>query len=192
MAECSEISLLLGAFEDSELEPNEMQEVAYHLARCERCTGSLSDFSTIGRGLRDIAPEPMLGGFAAAVISRIDALPQPMWVKIKRFFGGRDNLLGAGFAWGAMAAAIAAITIVLTTPDAEHYALSHLHHAATAVTQDVAKAESDAAAVAQAVTTDPSEESEAVISRLETEIPSVAVWSEPRSDTTVIWLPDQP
>ena len=38
MAECGEISMMLGAFEDSELEPNEMQEVAYHLARCESCT----------------------------------------------------------------------------------------------------------------------------------------------------------
>src|SRR5712691_6556195 len=98
MAECSEISLLLGAFEDSELEPNEMQEVAYHLARCERCTAALSDFATIGRGLRDIAPEPMLGGFAAAVISRIDALPRPFWVRISRFLRGRDTTVGPGFA----------------------------------------------------------------------------------------------
>jgi anti-sigma factor RsiW len=191
MAECSEISLLLGAFEDSELEPNEMQEVAYHLARCERCTAALSDFSTIGRGLRDITPEPMLGGFAAAVISRIDALPQPLWVRIRRIFSGKDSVLGTGFAWGTAAAAIAAITIVLTTPYAERYAATHLQPVASAVTHDIAKAEGDAASVAQAVE-DPSEESEAVISRLETEIPSVAVWSEPRSDTTVIWLPDQP
>ncbi len=44
MAECSEISLMLGAFEDAELEPNEMQEVAYHLARCDSCSSILSDF----------------------------------------------------------------------------------------------------------------------------------------------------
>jgi hypothetical protein len=36
------------------------------------------------------------------------------------------------------------------------------------------------------------EDSQAIISRLEAEMPSVAVWSEPQSDTTVIWLPDQP
>ena len=35
------------------------------------------------------------------------------------------------------------------------------------------------------------EDSQTVISRLESEIPSVAVWSEPQNDTTVIWLPDQ-
>jgi len=35
-------------------------------------------------------------------------------------------------------------------------------------------------------------DSHAVISRLESRSPSVAVWSEPHHDTTVIWLPDQP
>ena len=35
------------------------------------------------------------------------------------------------------------------------------------------------------------EEHEAVIYKLESDIPSVAVWNEPRMGTTVIWLPDQ-
>jgi len=72
MAECSEISLMLGAFEDAELEPNEMQEVAYHLARCDSCSSILSDYSTVGRELRSITPAldfaaPNLAGFADAV-----------------------------------------------------------------------------------------------------------------------------
>src|SRR5882672_6759763 len=151
MAECSEISLLLGAFEDSELEPNEMQEVAYHLARCERCTAALSYFTTIGRGLRDIAPEPVLGGFAMAVIARIDALPQPLWVRISRFFRGKDRVLGSGFAWGTAAAAIAAITIVVTTPYARRYAAERLPPAASVMSREIAKVESGTAAVAERV-----------------------------------------
>jgi hypothetical protein len=190
MAECSEISLLLGAFEDAELEPNEMQDVAFHLARCELCTGTLSDYATMARGLRDIAPEPMLAGFAPAVIARIDALPQPLWVRISRFFRGRDGIFSPGFTWGTAAAAVAAVTILFATPYAERYATNHLQPAATAVTSEVASLGHDAESVAEVV--DPSEESQAVISRLEAEIPSVAVWSEPRSDTTVIWLPEQP
>jgi len=71
MAECSEISMMLGAFEDSELEPNEMQEVAFHLARCESCTGILADYSTIGRDLRSITDAPSLAGFSNAVIARV-------------------------------------------------------------------------------------------------------------------------
>ena len=78
MAECGEISMMLGAFEDSELEPNEMQEVAFHLARCESCTSILADYSTLGRDLRSIAAEPALAGFSSAVIARVDRLPQPV------------------------------------------------------------------------------------------------------------------
>jgi hypothetical protein len=35
------------------------------------------------------------------------------------------------------------------------------------------------------------EDSRTIISRLESKNPAVAVWSEPRTDTTVIWLPEQ-
>jgi hypothetical protein len=35
-------------------------------------------------------------------------------------------------------------------------------------------------------------DSQAIISRLEADSPSVAVWSEPQTDTTVIWVPNQP
>jgi hypothetical protein len=38
---------------------------------------------------------------------------------------------------------------------------------------------------------DASGNSGAIISRLEADSPSVAVWSEPQTDTTVIWVPDQ-
>ena len=85
MAECGEISMMLGAFEDSELEPNEMQEVAFHLARCESCTGVLADYSTIGRDLRSITAVPSLAGFSNAVIARVDRLPQPVLTRIERF-----------------------------------------------------------------------------------------------------------
>ena len=203
MAECSEISLLLGAFEDSELEPNEMQEVAHHLARCDSCTARLADYSTIGRGLRTIAPEPILAGFAAAVTARIDALPQPLPARIRRrtarWWRGSGDIFGSGFAWGTGAVAVAVLTILLTTPYAQRYAARRLAPAGSAVSHEVAKLEEGVAAVPEALAQRDSgtqavmaEDSQAIISRLEAEMPSVAVWSEPQSDTTVIWLPDQP
>jgi anti-sigma factor RsiW len=166
MAECSEMSLMLGPFEDGELEPNEMQEVAFHLARCESCTDALSAYSSLGRELRTITPEPQLAGFAAAVVSRIDKLPQPFWTRLGRFFSRGSDYIGSGFAWSTAVAAVAVLTAVLITPYAEQFAGRHPAIAAS--------------------------DSHAVISRLESDIPSVAVWSEPRTDTTVIWLPDQP
>jgi hypothetical protein len=62
----------------------------------------------------------------------------------------------------------------------------------------VASSDHSAAApdqVANAAANEPTmadNDSHADISRLESENHSVAVWSEPRRDTTVIWLPDQP
>lgn len=202
MAECGEIGLLLGAFEDGELEPNEMQEVAFHLARCEACTGSLSAYSSLGRELRSIATEPDLAGFASAVKSRIDGLPVPLSVRIHRFLERRTDRLGYGFAWGSAIAAVAAVTIILITPYAEQYT----HRGQTSVTANVAAAGHDPSPMGHEVAAIPEKsvepvadassftatDSHADISRLESEIPSVAVWSEPSSDTTVIWLPDQP
>ena len=60
MADCREIAPLLGFFEDSELEPHEMQEVARHLAYCKGCETTLSDYAALGRRLRGAAAQPSL------------------------------------------------------------------------------------------------------------------------------------
>ena len=122
MAECGEIGMMLGAFEDSELEPNEMQEVAFHLARCESCTSVLADYSTLGRNLRSITDAPSLAGFSNAVIARVDRLPQPVLTRIERFLRRQLDSVGAGFAWGGAVAAAAIMTIILMTPYAEQFA----------------------------------------------------------------------
>lgn len=186
--------MMLGAFEDSELEPNEMQEVAFHLARCESCTGILADYSTLGRDLRSIAAEPSLAGFSNAVIARVDRLPQPVLARIGRFFRRQADSLGAGVAWGGAVAAAAVMTIILMTPYAEQYA-HRSAEPATSVATAAHEALPAANQLAQATAGEPTmadNDSHADISRLESENHSVAVWSEPRRDTTVIWLPDQP
>lgn len=195
MAECGEISMMLGAFEDSELEPNEMQEVAYHLARCESCTGVLADYSTLGRDLRSITEAPSLAGFSNAVIARIDRLPQPVLTRIERFFRRQFESVGTGFAWGSAVVAAAVVTIILMTPYAEQLAnRGAMPTTVASSNHNVAPAPAPAQ-MADAATSEPTmadNDSHADISRLESENHSVAVWSEPRRDTTVIWLPDQP
>jgi len=193
MAECSEISLMLGAFEDAELEPNEMQEVAYHLARCDSCSSILSDYSTVGRELRSITPAldfaaPNLAGFADAVIARIDRLPQPWYQRVQRYFGRGTDFLGSGFAWGGAVAAVAMLTMILMTP----YLSSRRLGAPNPASNQLASATVTQPATASDESSMADNDSHAVISRLESGNPSVAVWSEPRKDTTVIWLPDQP
>lgn len=194
MAECREISMMLGAFEDSELEPNEMQEVAFHLARCESCTGVLADYSTLGRNLRSITAEPSLAGFSNAVIARVDRLPQPVLTRIERFIRRQLDSVGSGFAWGGAVVAAAIMTIVLMTPYAREFANRGTQPTVVASSDhNIGAPPSNQVAIAAASEpTMADNDSHADISRLESANHSVAVWSEPRRDTTVIWLPDQP
>lgn len=188
MAECGEICMMLGAFEDSELEPNEMQEVAYHLARCESCTSILADYSTLGRDLRSFAAEPALAGFSSAVIARIDRLPQPLLNRIERFLRRKLDTVGSGIAWGGAVAAAAIMTIFLMTPLAQQFANRGRHSIAIVkAAPEIASVSSEVASAEEPTMGDY--DSHADISRIESEYPSVAVWTEPRRDTTVIWLP---
>jgi hypothetical protein len=185
---------MLGAFEDAELEPNEMQEVAFHLARCESCTSVLSEYSTLGRGLRSVVVEPNLAGFSTAVIARIDNLPQPILIRIERFFRRQIESANLSLTWGGAVAAVAVLTIILMTPYVQQFAKRRggSPTSVAAATHDVLPAPNELASSTTNEPTMADNDSHADISRLESENHSVAVWSEPRRDTTVIWLPDQP
>src|SRR5215472_16600674 len=107
MAQCSEISLLLGAFEDGELEPHEMQEVARHLAHCPSCEKTLAAYGTLGRLLRDTVAVPALNGFGDAVLERVRDLRPPLTSRIRRWLDALGERFGAaaGFAVAMGAAA---------------------------------------------------------------------------------------
>ena len=135
---------------------------------------------------------PSLAGFSNAVIARVDRLPQPLLTRIERFLRRQLDSVGTGIAWGGAVVAAAIMTIVLMTPYARQIAT---HGTASTM---VASSDHSAVAPDQTANAAPNEptmadnDSHADISRLESENHSVAVWSEPRRDTTVIWLPDQP
>jgi anti-sigma factor RsiW len=190
MAQCDDIAPLLGTFEDGELAPHEMQEVARHLAGCANCEETLAGYSNVGRLLREAATAPALEGFAIAVQARIEQLRPPLRVRLGRWFGAHRERFGGGMAVAFAMAAAAVLTIVITTPFARNMvgAGSHVTQLATrnarALARDTAKS---SAAIASATSGEPS----TIISKLESSNPDVAVWSEPSQDTTVIWLPDQ-
>lgn len=195
MADTAHVSLMLGPFEDRELEPHEYQEVAYHLARCEQCRTELADYGAIGRELRTGAVDLPLDGFKDAVMRRIDGLPVPLSVRLRRVFQGIGDLFPSGLGMAVAGAVAAAITVVLVTP----YAQVLMRRSAPA--QEIAKTEHEPAVRPAAVETarheigrdfgEVGQAPEAVISKLESDISSVAVWNEPQMSTTVIWLPDQ-
>jgi len=178
MAECREMSLMLGAFEDAELEPKEMPEVAFHLARCDSCAGLLAVYSTVGRGLRLLTSAPVVSGFSSAVIARIERLPRPWFRRVERFFGRAADFAGSGFARDGAIAAVAVLSTILLTPYAAQFANRRLP-STTSASNQVARTTVGEPAMAD-------NDSHAVISRLESGNPSVAVWSKPRKDTTDI------
>jgi anti-sigma factor RsiW len=194
MADCSDISLMLGPFEDRALEPHEYQEVAFHLARCERCTAELADYAKIGRELRSLSEEIPLDGFKDAVMRRIENLPVPLSVRIGRIFGAINDLFPQGVGMALAGAVAAAITVVLVTPYAQIWLnrggsgeIAQVERGVAAVPRDIRMARHE---VARDVV-EMEEEPQTIISKLESDIPSVAVWSEPHEASTVIWLPDQ-
>ena len=191
MAGCTEINLMLGAFEDGELEPHEMQDVAHHLARCEACTGMLEELSSIGRELRSMITMPPLENFASSVLERIERLPVPIGLRVRRFLGRVGDEINAGLGMGAAVAVAAMLTALLVTPYARQMIAREFGGAARSrESQRAATAPQPAEPIPQEVA-ELASDSHVVISRLEAEMPSVAVWSEPQTDTTVIWLPDQ-
>jgi anti-sigma factor RsiW len=188
MADCSGIGLLLGPFEDGELEPHEMQEVARHLAQCPECEATLTDYHTLGRSLRDAAWQSLPDGFAQAVQARIARARVPIWMRTKGFIGLLGQRVAMGLAFGATAAAVAVVTAIIITPYAQRFVRRNAPPAQLASVKQEPKVASKAVGAELAAA---GRDSSAVISRLEAQSPAVAVWSEPRTDTTVIWLPDQ-
>jgi anti-sigma factor RsiW len=120
MAQCSEIAPLLGAFEDSELQPHEMQEVARHLASCKVYEEALAGYSTVGRLLRDAAPVPALDGFAMAVQARIERLRPPLRERLGRWFETQRERFGSAAAMAFAMAVAALLTVVITSPFARN------------------------------------------------------------------------
>lgn len=195
MARCDDIKLLLGAFEDAELEPHEMQEVARHVVGCAGCEAELAAYRQLGVALRGTMPLPNLNGFASAVTARIERLPAPFPIRARKFFGELAASFGGALTGGIMTAAVAIITAVLIAPYARQFMLNR--HTPPAISRLASAAPVAADATVMQPVDDalpnPSKGNRpsAVISRLEADNPSVAVWSEPENDTTVIWLPDQ-
>jgi len=207
MLACDRMRLLLGPFEDGELEPHEMQDVAFHVVSCNECKAILEEYRALGVALRDAAVIPNLGGFGDAVQARIARLRIPIRVRLGHYLDSVNERLAAAVAIGAAAAASAVLTVVLVSPIARRIVngaapTPQTLSAAQPVSVPTVKLAGTAnpaanakAMVNQQVNVTPPIDAgnpRAVISSLEADSPSVAVWNEPRTDTTVIWVPDQP
>jgi anti-sigma factor RsiW len=190
MVQCNDFAPLLGPFEDGELEPHEMQEVARHLAACKNCEQALDGYSAVGQMLRDASPEPKLDGFAMAVQARIAELRPPLRVRLGRWYETQRERFGSVAAVAFAMAAAAVLTVVITIPFARNL-IGTGNRTAQVAARDAHVFARETAKAPGTLASAAGGEPGTIISKLETSNPDVAVWSEPSQDTTVIWLPDR-
>jgi anti-sigma factor RsiW len=198
MSACDQIKLLLGPFDDGELEPHEMEDVALHVVSCADCKTALEECRSLGVALRDVRP-PSMEGFTQAVMARIEQLPIPMHVRLRRYlaskverFGASFERFGASVAIGAVGAVAAIMTVWVVTP----YAHRFNHHSQ----EQIALQQSDYIAPSvPAPGPDPDMEPDHhdVFDQVEPPSlaygipPTIAVSDDPQTATTVIYMPNQ-
>jgi hypothetical protein len=184
-----------------------MEEVAFHVVGCVGCKSALDAYRTLGVALRDVVNVPALDNFAAAVAARIDHTWIPLRARLGRL---RDAFrhLGSVFEIVGVAAATAVVTLMVAGPYARQFIAGSspvpvADHVARAASLPITIAKVDpvkASAVAEKAAPDSAaadeaafHESQELLSQLSGgESPSVLVWGEPHTGTTVVWVPDQP
>jgi hypothetical protein len=131
MARCEDIELLLGVFEDGELEPHEMQEVARHTAVCAACDGVLADYRKMAVALRGAQRIPNLDGFASGVMARIGSmhLPAPVPELRRHWYESISDWFANTIMMGGLAAAVAVVTAMVATPELSNWLRMQEAHA---------------------------------------------------------------
>jgi anti-sigma factor RsiW len=220
MARCEDIELLLGPFEDGELEPHEMQEVARHTAICMGCDRVLADYRKMAVALRGSQALPNLHGFAGGVMARIEAmrLPTPVPELKPHWYDTISDWFANTIMMGGLAAAVAIVTAIVVTPQLSNWLRVRQAHAqhpqvvasinppVTAIKPVPAPASNGVVRNSQPQASDSDNSGNQVvasaddndngdagteISQLKSDSPSVAVWTAPENKTTVVWVPDQ-
>jgi hypothetical protein len=218
MTACGEIGLLLGPFEDGELEPHEMEDVALHVVSCGDCKEALEDYRALGVGLRDAVTVPSLDGFARTVVARLRQRRLPLRIRVGRWWEPLARVASL-VEFASVAAATAILTMLIAGPDIRQFvARKGAHQLVTAAANPVipnpaaqhvlAASQPEAPGAAHVALAAPDQnlanlidetklkaagEMQEMISEMGAgQSPAVAVWNEPNTHTTVVWIPDQP
>lgn len=217
MTACGDVQLLLGAFEDGELRPREMEKVAFHVVGCDVCRRALEDYRALGTAIRETTVLPSLDGFTRLVMARIEHDGMPLRSRLREFWESLGRF-GSIVQIAGVAAASAALTLIVIGPsikDGMHRAvpiltMETLTHPVRApgigaeARANFPQNQSIPNVTPVGVVTDPSpevsgesDEADAVGARESQEVvselsggsgPSVAVWDQPRTGTTVVWV----
>jgi anti-sigma factor RsiW len=187
LAHCDDIAPLLSAFNDGELSAHETDLVTQHLDGCETCKETLIDYLLLGHHLRTATMMSSLDGFTEGVMRGIAGARRPFRGRLlNRLEDLRERWVAAVSLAGATVA-LATLALVLAEPHTWERISARFR--ATPASSDVAQNSDNPASSSSTPQPDQSS-SEAFISRLEAKPPSVTLWSEPNTKTTVIWLGD--
>jgi hypothetical protein len=191
-----------------------MQEVARHTATCSACDGVLADYRTMAVTLRGSQPIPSLDSFASGVMARIQQmhLPTPVPEMKRRWSDIISDWFANTIMMGGLAAAVAIITAVVVTPElsgwlhkpahAQQIVASNDKSLSVASIRSMPQSDVDKSATPsdsadtqgsgdQIVPVDNNGDAGTEISSIQSDNPSVAVWTAPETKTTVVWVPDQ-
>src|SRR5579864_267534 len=116
MSSCGDIRLLLGPFDDGELEPHEMEDVALHVVGCGECKAELEGYRALGVALRDVVAVPPLDGFAQAVTARLMPRRPALRARVQEWWNSFGRL-GSVIEFAGVAAAAAVLTLLVAGPD---------------------------------------------------------------------------
>lgn len=198
MGECEKYEGLLDAYYDRELPPSETAAIERHVSRCGHCQGALRRTTHLTELIRQAAPKPNLEGFVGRVMaslnrhsvrpgSRHAANYSVRKSRARLRFVKQTALVAGGMAAGA--AAILLLQMGRHSPErlARDLGESLVHE----VAQGVHEVENEAVRVASDAITANVGSSETVITRLESDLPHVGIWSSADADSVVIWLTDE-
>lgn len=214
MASCGEIRLLLGPFDDGELEPHEMEDVAFHVVGCGECKAALEDYRALGVALRRVVTEPPLDNFAQAVTARL--APRRLGARAAQWWNSMGRLASV-IEFAGVAAATAVLTLLIAGPNVRKLVTQHAERATVSLktgksapsqpaqaiasasrgvadgNRDLTAPDANLANVVDQGKIEAARDLQEMVSQLGAgDSPSVAVWNEPHTDTTVVWVPDQP
>jgi anti-sigma factor RsiW len=188
---CDDIAPLLGALHDGELSGPDADRVTQHLDGCERCKETLLDYLLLGHHLRTATAITSLDGFTESVMRGIADARRPFRGRLlNRLEDLRERWVAAVSLAGATVA-LATLALVLAEPHTWERISAHFR-TAPALSETARNSQPLASLPAPGLPAQSGNDSnsEAFISRLEAKPPSVALWSEPDTKTTVIWLGD--
>jgi len=206
MTICDETQILLGPFADGELRSHQMEEVAFHVVGCDSCRAALDDFRSLGVAIRGVTTLPALDGFTRAVMARIDHERPPIRIRLREFWESLGRI-GAVIQVAGVAAVSTALILMVLEPRVKNDLNRPVPIAMATQTRPIAMAAQTRVIQIPAISTSTapdasgeSDEADAVAARDSQNLvsalgggsgPSVAVWDEPRTGTTVVWVPDQ-